>query len=129
MMKLLLVLALTCVLYGTSQSAVISKVFIFIDIRSNTNLIFAEPEIRIIPALALKFDRSKFEELDVPKYIFYHVLDVLDGNSDPLSTGGTSGTEGGNDGSSDNDDGGKKKKKKGNQGGYKGNKGGKNNWT
>ena len=80
--------------------------------------------------MALKFDRSKFKELDVPKYIFYHVLDVLDGNSDPLSTGGTSGTEGGgNDGSSDNDDGGKKKKKKGNQGGYKGNKGGKNNWT
>merc|ERR1712012_1346408 len=93
MMKLLLVLALTCVLYGTSQSAVI------------------KPEIRIIPALALKFDRN-----------------VLDGNSDPLSTGGTSGTEGGNDGSSNNDDGGKKKKK-GNQGGYKGNKGGKNNWT
>ena len=80
--------------------------------------------------MALKFDRSKFEELYVPKCIFfYHVLDVLDGNSDPLSTGGTSGTEGGNDGSSDNDDGGKKKKNKGNQGGYKGNKGGKNNWT
>ena len=31
--------------------------------------------------------------------MFYCTLDVLDGNSDPLSTGGTSG----NDGSSDND--------------------------
>ena len=58
-------------------------------------------------------------------YIFC-ALDVLDGNSDPLSTGGTSGTD---DGSSDNDNGGKKKKKKGNQGGYKGDKGGQNNWT
>eukprot|EP00093_Oithona_nana_P006657 06657.XXX_165860_166613_1 [CDS] Oithona nana genome sequencing. len=96
MMKLFLVFALTCVLYGTSQSAVI------------------KPEIRIIPALALKLDRN-----------------VLDGNNDPLSPGGgTSGPDSGNEnGSTNNNNGGKKKKKKGNQGDGRGTKKGKTNWT